>query len=87
MNYNGEIPFYDLATSERSKEYIYATDVHGNPYSPSWYTLNIRSQYEVTSALKVSLNLENFTDQRYRSYSSGISAPGINLVLGLGYRF
>ena len=87
LNYNGEIPFYDLATSERSKEYIYATDVDGNPYSPSWYTLNIRSQYEVTSDLKVSLNLENFTDQRYRSYSSGISAPGINLVLGLGYRF
>ena len=87
VNYNGEIPFYDLATSERSKEYIYALDSEGNPYSPSWYTLNVRSHYELTNAFKVSLNLENITDQRYRSYSSGISAPGINVVLGVGYRF
>ncbi len=87
VNYNGEVSFYDLATSERSKEYIYASDADGNPYSPSWYTLNLRSQYEISNALKVSLNLENFTDQRYRSYSSGVSAPGINLIIGLAYRF
>ncbi|WP_276168929.1 TonB-dependent receptor [Zobellia alginiliquefaciens] len=87
VNYNGEIPFDDLAASERSKDYIYALNAEGNPYSPSWYTLNFRSQYEVSNAMKVSLNLENITDQRYRSYSSGISAPGINLIVGLGYKF
>ncbi|WP_282161954.1 TonB-dependent receptor [Ulvibacterium marinum] len=87
LNYNGEIAFEDLAPSERNKAYIYATDSDGNPFSPSWYTLNFRSQFSVSDALKASLNLENLTDQRYRSYSSGISAPGINFVLGLGYRF
>ncbi|WP_461444385.1 TonB-dependent receptor [Maribacter sp.] len=87
LNYNGEIPFYDLANSERSKAYIYAADDNGNPYSPSWYTLNLRSQYAISNAFKATMNLENLTDQRYRTYSSGIAAPGRNFILGLAYQF
>jgi hemoglobin/transferrin/lactoferrin receptor protein len=87
LNYNGEISFEDLAFSERSKAYLYDLDTNGDPYAPSWYTLNLRSQYKVGERITTSLTLENITDQRYRSYSSGISAPGINLILGLGYRF
>lgn len=87
LNYNGEISFDDLANSERSKDYIYAQDANGNPYSPSWYTLNFRSQYAITRDFRATLSLENFTNQRYRTYSSGIVAPGTNLVLGLGFHF
>ena len=87
LNFNGALEFEDLALSERSKEYIYASDANGNPYSPSWYTLNFRSQYDFTSRLRASLSLENITNQRYRTYSSGIVAPGSNLILGLGYEF
>ena len=87
LNYNGEIAFDDLALSERSKEFIYELDENGNPFSPSWYTLNFRSQYTINSAFKVSLNLENITNQRYRAYSSGIAAPGTNLIVGVGYHF
>ncbi len=87
LNYNGEIPFSDLAFSERNKEFIYAADENGNPFAPSWYTLNLRSQYQISNALKTTLSFENLTDQRYRTYSSGIVAPGFNLILGLGYSF
>jgi len=87
LNYNGEIANYDLATSEQNKSYIYAKDANELPYSPSWYTLNLRSQYNLTNAFKVSLSLENITNQLYRSYSSGIAAPGTNLILGVGYSF
>ncbi len=87
LNYNGEIANYDLATSEQSKSYIYAQDSNGLPYSPSWYTLNLRCQYNLTNAFKVSLGIENITNQLYRSYSSGIAAPGTNLILGVGYSF
>lgn len=87
INYNGSIPFMDLATSERSKDYIYAVDSEGNPYSPSWYTLNFRSQYSISQSWKLSLGFENITNERYRPYSSGISAPGTNIVVGLGYGF
>ncbi|WP_306012540.1 MULTISPECIES: TonB-dependent receptor [unclassified Allomuricauda] len=87
VNYNGEISNDDLALSEQSKTFIYASDANGNPFSPSWYTLNFRSQYQITNALKASVSLENMTNQRYRTYSSGIVAPGTNLILGLGYVF
>ncbi len=87
VNYNGEVSNDDLALSEQGKTYMYAIDANGNPYSPSWYTLNFRSQYQITNALKASVSLENMTNQRYRMYSSGIVAPGTNLILGLGYVF
>lgn len=87
LNYNGEIANQDLATSEKNKDYIYGSDSNGLPYSPSWYTLNLRSQYNISNAIKVTLSLENITNQLYRTYSSGISAPGSNLILGVGYGF
>ncbi|WP_298478848.1 TonB-dependent receptor [uncultured Maribacter sp.] len=87
VNYNGEISYNNLATSERNKDYIYALDKDGNPYSPSWYTLNFRSQYAIASRFKMSTSLENITNQRYRTYSSGITAPGINFILGIAYQF
>lgn len=87
VNYNGEVSNDDLALSEQSKGYIYASDANGNPFSPSWYTLNFRSQYQISHALKATVGLENMTNQRYRTYSSGIVAPGTNLILGLGYVF
>lgn len=87
LNYNGERAFDNLAVSEISKEYIYAIDSNGNPYSPSWYTLNFRSQFKFGAKLVTSINLENLTNQRYRTYSSGIAAPGTNFVLGVAYNF
>jgi len=87
LNFNGQILNEDLAPSEINKSYIYELDQQGNPFSPFWYTFNIHSQYSFLNNWKVSVNLENITDQRYRTYSSGLSAPGRNLVLGLSYRF
>ncbi|MEO0571097.1 MAG: TonB-dependent receptor [Bacteroidota bacterium] len=87
LNYNGEIPFDDLAFSERNKEFIYAQDENGNPFAPSWYTLNFRSRYQFSNAFHANVSLENITDQRYRTYSSGIVAPGINFIAGVGYKF
>ena len=79
--------FYIFFINEISKDYIYAVDSNGNPYSPSWYTLNFRTQYKFGTRLVTSINLENLTNQRYRTYSSGIVAPGTNLVLGIAYNF
>ncbi len=86
INYNGEISFDDLAPSEQNKAYIYALDGNGNPYSPSWYTANLRTQYNITNALKVSLSVENISNQRYRMYSSGLTAAGRNIIASIGYR-
>ncbi|MGB1210616.1 MAG: TonB-dependent receptor, partial [Lacinutrix venerupis] len=85
INYNGELSFNQLAPSERSKAYLYALDKNGNPYSPSWYTLNFRTQYQLNKETSITASLENITDQRYRPYSSGISAAGRNLIVALKY--
>ncbi|MEQ9415666.1 MAG: TonB-dependent receptor [Cyclobacteriaceae bacterium] len=81
--YQGERKFEDLAVEEQSKDEIYAKDVNGNNYAPSWYTLNVKAMYELTERFTLSAGLENITDQRYRPFSSGISAPGRNFILSL----
>ena len=83
--YNNELSFYQLAPSEIEKDFIYALDENGNPYSPSWYTLNLRTQFKITEAATVVASLENITDQRYKTYSSGIASPGRNLILSFQY--
>lgn len=87
MIYNGEISNADLAPSEQEKDYMYAIDGEGNPYSPSWYTLNLKGSYDLNSALSISAGWENMTNQRYRPYSSGIVAAGSNLILAVRFNF
>ncbi len=82
-NYNGQKPYAELAESERNKPQLYARDASGNPYSPAWWTFNIKTSYQLNEHIRFELGYENFFDYRYRMYSSGIAAPGRNLVLSL----
>ena len=85
--FSDEVSYDNLAEEEKGKPEIYAIDGNGNPYSPSWYTLNLKSMYKLTESFTVTAGLENITDQRYRPYSSGIVAPGKNFVLALRAKF
>ncbi len=85
--YNGEVRNKELAQEEQGKEYMYAVDTDGKPYSPGWYTLNAKAQYQLLDYLSINAGLENLTDQRYRPYSSGLVAPGRNLILSVRARF
>lgn len=82
-NYNGEISYSNLAPSERDKPYMYAKDKNGNPYSPTWFTLNIKGYYQIIKQLQINIGIENILDYRYRPYSSGIVAPGRNFIIAL----
>ncbi|MCM5527537.1 TonB-dependent receptor [Parasegetibacter sp. NRK P23] len=81
--YNAAIRYEDLAPTEQVKTFIYAKDANGNPYSPSWYTINLKGSCEINRHISVSGGWENMTNQRYRPYSSGIVAAGSNLVLSV----
>ncbi|MGB0918253.1 MAG: TonB-dependent receptor domain-containing protein, partial [Flavobacteriales bacterium] len=81
--YNGEISNANLAVGEQRKAYLYAADENGLPYSPSWYTLNLKATYQFDKRFQLSTGLENITHQRYRPYSSGLTAPGINFIVSL----
>ena len=85
--YNAKIKNEDLAPSEQSKTDIYAKDGNGKPYSPGWYTFNLKASYQMVGNLMVTAGWENMTNQRYRSYSSGIVAPGSNLIIALRASF
>jgi len=87
LNYNSEISFNNLAQSERAKPYIYALDDNGNPYSPSWVTFNLRSQFSISEKLNLNFTVENITNKLYRPYSSGISAPGLNFIFSVNYDY
>jgi len=86
-NYQGERKYDELPVSEQSKDEIYAKDSNGRNYSPAWYTLNIKAIYDLENQFILSAGIENISDQRYRPYSSGISAPGRNFILSLRYNF
>ncbi len=85
--YNNELSSNQLAPSEIEKDFIYALDENGNPYAPSWYTLNFRVQLQLLKNTTLGASLENITNQRYKTYSSGIAAPGRNLIVSLNYNF
>ncbi len=85
--YNGQFDFEDLAPSQVANDYLYAKDENGNPYSPRWYTVNFGAQYSITEAIQLNAIVENITNQRYRTYSSGIASAGRNLIVSANYIF
>ena len=85
--YSGAITAENLNEEERQKPFLYAKNENGEPFSPSWYTLNFKIMYAVSDFFTVSGGVENITDQRYRTYSSGLAAAGRNLILSLIVRF
>ena len=85
--YNGEVSADELAPVEQAKTDIYAKDGNGKPYSPSWYTINLRTSYQLNPKTSFTASWENMTNQRYRPYSSGIVAAGSNLIFAVRRSF
>ncbi len=86
-SYNAKVNYEDLAPSERDKPHLYATDSVGNPYSPSWWTLNYRMAYSFNDKFMTNFAVENILDKRFMSYASGIAAPGRNFIFSFRYSF
>lgn len=54
---------------------------------PSWYTLNLRANYNINNQLSIQVACENILDRNYRMFASNISAPGRNFILTLRGNF
>ena len=85
--YSGKLRYEQMPPSEINKDYLYVLDENENPYSPSWYTLNVKIQYKITRFVTVNGGVENLTNQRYRPYSSGLVAPGLNVIFAVRASF
>jgi hemoglobin/transferrin/lactoferrin receptor protein len=54
---------------------------------PAWFTLNLRGAYNISKQLRIQAGIENIADTHYRTFASGISAPGRNFTLALRSNF
>lgn len=85
-DYSGGFSYTQLAPDEQAKPHLYAIDEDGNPYSPNWFTFNFMSSVQLFQYVQVNFGVENILDSRYKTYSSGLVAPGRNWVIGIrGY--
>ncbi len=55
--------------------------------TPAWQTYNVRASWMVNKYLSASFAVENLLDLNYRTFSSGISASGRNLIFSLRASF
>jgi hemoglobin/transferrin/lactoferrin receptor protein len=82
VRYNGWKKIRDYRLDAEDNE-IYATP----DGMPGWFTLNINLNYAITKNFRLGLACENITDNHYRVFASGISAPGRNFVISLRSKF
>lgn len=78
--YNGWKRLRDYNTTAGSEDNLVSATPFG---SPPWYTLNMRGSYAFNARLSLQLALENIMDMNYRTFGSGISAPGRNFIVAV----
>jgi hemoglobin/transferrin/lactoferrin receptor protein len=54
---------------------------------PAWWTLGIRGSFAINAHFLVQAGVENLADRNYRTFASGVSAPGRNVQLSLRATF
>lgn len=85
--YNAKFTAEQFPLAELDDRFLYPTDANGDPYAPSWYTLNLRVSYRINDHFIVNGGMDNILDKRYRPYGSGITAPGRDFVLSIRSQF
>lgn len=50
---------------------------------PAWFTINLNASYKINKAIILQIGIENILDTQYRTFASGINAPGRNFQAAL----
>jgi hemoglobin/transferrin/lactoferrin receptor protein len=85
MMMNGAKNTEDYSTSGEDNIDKSADPIKG--YTPAWYILNLRTNYEISKNISAQAALENIFDTHYRVFASGISSAGRSLRLTLRASF
>jgi hemoglobin/transferrin/lactoferrin receptor protein len=56
-------------------------------FIPAWWTLNLRSSYQINKTFSANASVENILDHYYLPYASGMAGAGRNFVLALRANF
>lgn len=70
-----------LLNSEDNEAYATARGI------PPWYTVSLRAGYEFNRYVALQAGVDNLLDLQYRTFSSGINAPGRNVFTTLRVTF
>lgn len=82
MLYNGKKASKNYSTSgEDNQQYA---PIGG---MPAWETYNFKTGFKVYKGATLFVGVENILDTQYRTFASGINAPGRNFYGGLKYSF
>ncbi|MBV20377.1 MAG: hypothetical protein CL870_04670 [Cytophagia bacterium] len=82
ISYNGKKKLINFSPSELNKLYLYTQ--YG---SPAWITHNLFFKLNYNYFINFDFGIDNIFDKHYRTYSSGISAPGRNIRFGVNLKF
>lgn len=80
INYNGWKRLKDY-NPEGEDNLQYAT-VDG---MPAWFTVNMRAAYQIQKNFQIQAGVDNLFDTQYRTFASGINAPGRNIFVRLNF--
>lgn len=83
VNFNGWKRLRNYSTSgEDNLQYAIA-----GRGMPSWWTLNLRTSYDINAVFTVQAGVDNLLDIQYRLFASGINAAGRNIFGTLRIKF
>jgi hemoglobin/transferrin/lactoferrin receptor protein len=54
---------------------------------PAWFTLNLNASYNIHKNIIIQVGIENILDTQYRTFASGINAPGRNFQVAVRAKF
>ena len=82
VNFNGWKKLKDYyLNGEDNEQYATADGM------PAWFTLNFHASYKVHKLLTLQAGVDNIFDTQYRTFASGINAPGRNIFVALRFHY
>ncbi len=81
-NYNGWKKLKDYYLNGEDNEQYATPDG-----MPAWFTLNVRASYMIHPYISVHAGVDNIFDTQYRTFSSGINAPGRNVFATIRFHY
>ena len=54
---------------------------------PAWMTFNLRTSYKIHKLVTLNAGIENILDTQYRTFASGINAPGRNVFVTARFNY
>ena len=77
-NFNKRLEDYDMEGEDNIQVAPLSAD-GGLLGMPGWYTLNLKLSVNINKYVQLQVGAENLMDLHYRTFASGVSAPGRNI--------